>query len=121
METKHEKIDYYELPFSVTAEFERKVLPDNSIILIRYGQDHNKAVNIEREPDAHDGTRRYSLNVPVITREVEAVVILCRTSLNHYTVTGSTLKQSKIGYGKSLKEVGEFIKRWFCRTLLNDN
>ena len=48
METKYEKIDYYELPFSVTAEFERKVMPDNSIILIRYGQDHNKAVNSER-------------------------------------------------------------------------
>ena len=121
METNYEKIDCFGLPCWILGEFEQKKLPDNSVVLTRYKTTEHKDVVVERLGDYRDGTRRYSLEIPVLRREIDAVVILYRTSANHYGICGSTSNQTKFCYAKSLKEVSEFISRWFCRTLLNDN
>ncbi len=121
METNYEKIDCFGLPYWILGEFEQKKLPDNSVLLTRYKTSQDRDVIIDRQGDYRDDTRRYTLEIPVLRREIDAVVILYRTSANHYGICGSTSNQTKFGYAKSLKEVGEFISHWFCRTLLNDN
>ena len=99
----YEKIDINKFPFGVTTEFEEKKLPDNSLMLVRY-----KDIKTQQGPLSINKTK------------VDAVVIICRTSINHYVITGSTEKHTKIGYGKTIAEVATFIKRWFCRTLIEE-
>ena len=121
MTEKYEKIDFYNLPSVVTVEFEKIELPDNSIVLTRCSGIIGDEPELERLSDMYGGTRRYSLTIPVLSRKIDCVVLIYRTSANHYVITGSNLKHTKTGYAKNLTEVGAFISRWFCRTLLEDN
>lgn len=90
-ELTYEHIDINKLPAEVIMQFERYNRQDNSLVLMRYNE----------------------------AQKVEAVVIIFRTSTNHYVVAGSTEKYSRAGNGKTVAEVGAFIKRHFCRTLLD--
>ena len=90
-ELTYEHIDVNKLPAEVIMQFKRYNRQDNSLVLMRYND----------------------------AQKVESVVIIFRTSTNHYIVTGSNEKYSRAGNGKTVAEVGAFIKRHFCRTLLD--
>ena len=117
--TKYERIDFYNLPSDVITNFEHKVLDDNSLLLTRFKTENIAEPELEFKYSLYGGDKVYELNIPLRQRNVEAVVIICRTSVNHYVIVGSTDKYSKTSYGKNLAEVGAFIKRWFCRTLID--
>ena len=116
----YEKIDINKFPFGVTTEFKVSKLPDNSVLLIRYENVKAREPEITLRNTYFGGDKDYVLRVPENKPEVDAVVIICRTSINHYVITGSTAKHTQIGHGKTVTEVASFIKRWFCRTLIKD-
>lgn len=115
-----EKIDVNNFPFGVTTEFKVNKLQDNSVLLIRYENVKAREPEITIRNTYFGGDRDYILRVPEVKPMVDAVVIIYRTSKNHYVVTGSTAKCTRAGKGRTLEEVATLIKRWFCRTLIEE-
>lgn len=118
-ELTYEHIDVNKLPAEVIMQFKRYNRQDNSLVLIRYKEEQETQPIVKKQGVTFAGTHIYELELPQVQRQVEAVVIIFRTSTNHYIVTGSNEKYSRAGNGKTVAEVGAFIKRHFCRTLLD--
>lgn len=116
----YEKIDESKFPFGVTTEFNVKKLPDNSLLMIRYSDAKAREPEISLRNMYFGGDRDYILRIPENKPTIDAVVIVCRTSTNHYAIMGATNFLTKIGSVKNMSEVATFIKRWFCRTLIKD-
>lgn len=120
MEKKYETINTNKFPVEVDMQFKRQILPDNSLVLTRYKDGASTQPILKQTGKTFGGTLIYDLRITPPKEVVEAVILVCRKSTNHYCVSGFTNKFTKIEHLKSSQEVGEFIKRWFCRTLLDD-
>ena len=118
-ELLYKEINLNKLPAEVFLQFKHYTKEDKSLVLIRYKDEHAVIPTIEECGTTFGGSQLYQLSVPKLKTQVESTVIICRTSANHYVVIGTNDKYSRIGYGKNIEEVGAFIKRHFCRTLLD--
>lgn len=116
----YEIIDIRRLSLTTTHFFdERKTMPDNSVILIRYNRKEKAAPEFRLVNKYYGGAESYSITIPNNQRNVDAIVLLCRTSKNNYAITGYTYKGIKMCSATSLEDVDALIKEHFCKTLDN--
>ena len=116
MEEKYMKISLSLLPWGVTSEFVRKVLPDNSIRLERYSEPLGGSPRVE-EREELNGDKKFVVTIPPKTQRIDTIIFIYRTSKSSYTVIGSDGKGLKTTSCGNLEDVATFIKKHFCRQL----
>ena len=115
MEVKYMKISMSLLPWGVTSEFIKKVLPDNSIRLERYSDPIGGQPRVEEREEY--GDKKFVVTIPPKTQRIDTIIFIYRTSKSLYTVIGSDgtgLKTTSCG---NLEDVATFIKKHYCRQL----
>lgn len=115
-EKKYERISVSRLPWGVTSEFIRKILPDNSIRLERYSDPEGGLPRVE-DKEEFNGDKKFVVTIPKTTQRISTVIFIYRSSRNYYTVVGSDESGIKTTACKNLEEVATFIKKNFCRQL----
>lgn len=116
MDNKYEKISLSLLPWGVTSEFIRKVLPDNSLRLERYSESEGCQPRIE-EREELNGDKKFVVTIPPKKQRIDTIIFIYRTSRNCYMVVGSDGTGIKSTACKNLEEVATFIKANYCRQL----
>lgn len=116
MEEKYMRISLSMLPWGVTSEFVRKVLPDNSIRLERYSDPVGGNPRVE-EREEYNGDKKFVVTIPPKSQRIETIIFIYRTSKSLYTVIGSDGTGLKTTSCKNLEDVATFIKKYYCRQL----
>lgn len=110
------------LHFVVHSQFEITKLCDNSVVLSRYKKENDDNVIFEKQYVDMAGRHKYTLTIPPLgEKDLDALIIIARTSTNHYSITGYTKKKgTTFGYGKTVDDVSAYIKANFCETLFDN-
>ena len=120
MKKTYENININMLDPNVVGEFRMRQLEDGSIRLVRFENESAPTVNFKKSYNGYNNEQRFELVVPRENRLVDGMIIILRSSHNCYIVVGSDLKKSVYERLSSIKDVNEFIKNNFCRTLLSE-
>ncbi len=120
MDKQYEHIDINKFSTNVFSQFKIHIQEDNSVLLVRWDKEATQEPTCNLVRKYYGGTKVYEVSIPPEKSEIAAVVVVMRTSTNHYAVVGSRKEYTKSGYGKTVGEVSDFITRWFCHTLFNE-
>lgn len=117
---KYENIDVNKFTTNIFTQFKYQIQADNSVLLIRWKPEKQEEPTCKLVRQYYGGAKTFEITVQPERKEIEAIVIVMRTSTNHYAVIGSRREYTMTGYGKTVGEVSDFITRHFCHTLLDE-
>lgn len=112
-----ERINTNLLSGDVVINFRMEILSDNSIRLTNYKILQESKLTSSKVETTFSGEQFLTVNVSKEIKEVNACVLIMRTSPNNYMVVGSTRRTSAVKNCRNAKEVSEFIKSEFIKTL----
>jgi len=98
-----------------------KSLNDNSVILLKYEDNSQPKVNFKKATWGYDSNQvvRYFVDVDLPNKELDSLVIICRTSVNLYKVTFTDFKNTYIQNFKNINEISNFLIE-FCKNTLSN-
>ena len=121
MDSVYKKISLNLFDPNVIGGFRTKELKDGSVVFIRYKDECAGAVHFKKIYDGYKGEQIFQIICDRENRYIECMIQLIRTSHNCYILMGSTEEKTHYERVASIKEVNDYIKANFCRTLLTEN